>query len=123
MTSALLVRRTGHTFEVIEGPIPIGDAITKWKAAVNADVAAPAAPGVANPVAIQVLELQIVRSHKLRGLESCTAEQAAPVSSSDEGDTAPPAGDSATTDAAPGDESQPDPAPAEDQAPRGRRKN
>ncbi len=66
MTSALLVRRRGHTFEIIEGPIQIGAAITKWKAAVNADVAAPASEGVTHPDAIEVLALQTVRSHKLR---------------------------------------------------------
>jgi hypothetical protein len=111
MTSALLVRRNGHAFEVIEGPLQIGDAITKWKLAVNADVAAPAAPSVSDPVAIEVLELKTVRSHKLRGQEFCTTQMVAP------------AGEASADPAGAGDESQPDPTPADDQAPRGRRKN
>ena len=95
MTSALLVRRSGHTIEILEGPIQIGAAITKWKAAVNADAAAPASEGVTHPEAIEVLALQTVRSHKLRSGYPTTEPTPAPVDASPDasdgaGESAPP---------------------------------
>jgi len=75
MTHALLVRRSGQNIVVIDGPLPLNEAVDKWKARVNADVSLPPSANQTGE-AIEVMELRTTRSHRLRGAEPLTEELA-----------------------------------------------
>jgi hypothetical protein len=66
MTSALLIQRVGSAITVLAGPAPLGDIVQQWKGGVNDDCGRPQVATEGPVPLLEVVELQAVRSHKLR---------------------------------------------------------